>query len=168
VPGTPPKSGRSGRRALLVVGAVVGVLLLVAGGIGLRTWMQGRPLGEVAGPTDAHPGRLQPGHCVADLPADGAVDDVRVVPCDLPHVAEVVGRLELPETAWPGRESVTSRITAWCVMDTAEREAGFEPVVWLPTERGWGRGDRVGVCLAWLPDGTATGSFTAGDEVVTG
>lgn len=168
VPEHAPPPRRSRGRALVWVGAVAAVLLLAAGVVGVRTWMQTRPLGEVAGPVDAHPGRLQAGHCLAELPEDGAVDGVRVVPCDTAHVAEVVGRLELPDGAWPGRDSVTSRITTWCDMDSAQADAGFEPVVWVPTERGWGRGDRVGMCLAWLPEGTATGSFTAGDQVSVG
>lgn len=168
VPEQAPPPRRSRGRALVWVGAVAAVLLLAAGAVGVRTWLQTRPLGEVAGPVDAHPGRLQAGHCLAELPEDGAVDGVRVVPCDTAHVAEVVGRLELPDGAWPGRDSVTSRITTWCDMDTAQADAGFEPVVWVPTERGWGRGDRVGMCLAWLPEGTATGSFTAGDQVSVG
>ncbi len=45
---------------------------------------------------------------------------------------------------------------------------GLLPVVWEPTARGWAQGDRSGLCLAWSPTGTMTGSFVAGDTVTVG
>jgi len=106
------------------------------------------------------------GHCIADLPRDGEVARVELVPCSHPHEAEVVGLLTLPDESWPGQESVDNQVTRWCEMDSAQQEAGFQPVVWTPSRRGWGQGDHRGVCLAWLDGGGATGSFTDGDVQV--
>ena len=141
------------------VTAVVVIAVLVIGltggtAFGLRMLLDMRPLGEVNGRVSAHAGQLQTGHCLATLPPDGAVGRVSVVPCGAEHEAEVVGLLDLPGSEWPGQDEVDRRVQAWCEMDTAQREAGYRAVVWTPSERGWGQGDRTGVCLAAL-DGAA-------------
>ena len=154
-PVTQPAPRRS-RRGLWIALGVLGGLgvagvttALVLGAIFLRDL---QPLGAVDGPTTAHVGRLDAGHCLTALPADGSVSRVEVVPCSSAHEAEVVGVLTLPDGAWPGTDEVEQRVGAWCEMDNAQLAAGLQPVVWTPTERGWGQGDRDGVCLAWQPD----------------
>lgn len=165
-PASPPPRRRGPARAVLVAVLALLVLALVAGAVlGALTLRDTRPLGEVEDPTTAATRRLDVGHCIAELPADGAVERVRVVPCAEPHEAEVVGVLDLPGGGWPGRSQVQSRLTAWCEMDTAQQEAGFRAVVWAPSEAGWDQGDRQGLCLAWTGGGSATGSLTADDEV---
>jgi len=144
----PPR--RRGRRALAVTLVVVLVAaVLGGGGVVLGTWLQTRPLGDVTGPTSATSRQVRAGHCLAELPDDGTLGRVTVVPCDDPHDAEVVGQLDLGEGAWPGADKVRRRAEAWCEMDTAETEAGLRPVVWTPTERSWAQGDRLALCLAW-------------------
>jgi len=147
-----------------VVVIVALVVALVAGtAFGVRMLLDRRPLGEVDGPVSAHVGQLRPGHCLRALPADGSVGRVWVVPCATEHEAEVVGLLPLPGDRWPGQDEVGRRVQAWCEMDTAQREAGFRSVVWSPSERSWGQGDRTGVCLAVAPQGGAVGSVTDPD-----
>lgn len=165
VPLPTPPAPRRGRTVLAVVGGVL-VLGLVAGlAVAARYFLDIRPLGEVDGPRSATARQLAPGHCIEDLPADGEVVRVRVVPCDEPHAAEVVGVLALRGDVWPGQDEVDDEVTAYCEMDTAQRDAGFRPVVWSPSEAGWAQGDRRGLCLAWLDGGGATGSFTADEPV---
>jgi hypothetical protein len=164
--GAPPAPrGRGPRIVLTVIAGLAAVALVVGGVIGGRYWLETRPLGEVTKPMTVHAGRLGTGHCLASLPADGTVRSVRVVPCSDPHVAEVVGSRPLSGPAWPGDQQVTTELEKWCEMDTAEHDLGLRPVVWGPTEQGWHQGDRTGLCLAWLPSGTMTGSFVAGDSV---
>src|SRR5665647_2664326 len=80
-------------------------------------WMQTRTLGDVSGPTTANARQVDTGHCIADLPRDGEVARVELVPCSQPHEAEVVGLLTLQDESWPGQESVDNQVTGWCEMD---------------------------------------------------
>lgn len=161
---TPPPPRR--RRPVLAVLAVVLAVALAAGVVvGVLWWRDSRPLGEVTDPRTATARQLDVGHCVADLTDDGTVARVRVVPCEQPHEAEVVGAHEIRADAWPGQGDVDAEATAACEMDTAQRDAGFAPVVWSPSSTGWGQGDRRALCLAWSGGDPVTGSFITGDEV---
>ncbi|HMO11756.1 MAG TPA: septum formation family protein [Actinotalea sp.] len=161
--------GRERRKvALLVIGGVVAVVVVVGVVAAARYWLASRPLGEVTRAQTVAAGRLATGHCLGDLPRDGAVGSVRVVPCAEPHTAEVVGELPLSGTSWPGAERVQDQAAAWCEMDASQAELDLRAVVWTPTEASWAQGDRTALCLAWNPSGTMTGSFTSGDPVTTG
>ncbi|MCV2395365.1 septum formation family protein [Actinotalea sp. M2MS4P-6] len=167
-PVSPPPAKRDGARIALRVIAIAAAVVLVVGSVAAaRFWLGTRPLGDVTSPATVAAGRLSTGHCIEQLPVDGQVSSVRVVPCDQPHDAEVVGVLPFTEQDWPGATDVTDRLVAWCEMDNAEVALGMQPVVWAPTQRSWSQGDRSGLCLAWQPTGTVTGSFTAGDDVAT-
>jgi hypothetical protein len=164
--GPPPPARRDGvRLALRIVGGVVAVGLVAGTVAGVRTWQQSRAVGTITKPSTVSAKQVATGHCLAELPADGDVSSVRLVPCDQPHVAEVVGSRQLDDKDWPGWSRVSDQLTSWCEMDTAQAALGLRPVVWGPTERGWSQGDRVGLCLAWSPDGALNGSFVAGDQV---
>ena len=168
VPPPAPPGQRAPRRTGTVLALVGGVLVigLVAGLVtAARYFLDIRPLGDVDAPRSATTRQLAPGHCLDPLPVDGEVVRVTVVPCDEPHEAEVVGVLALRGDDWLGQDEVDDLVTAYCEMDTAQRKAGFQPVVWSPSEAGWGQGDRRGLCLAWLDGGAATGSFTSDDQV---
>jgi hypothetical protein len=145
------------------VGGVVALALVGGGVVGVMFWMRTRPLGDITGPVTATSRQVAAGHCVAELPADGTVGTVPLVPCDDEHEAEVVGVLELTDDSWPGEQAVTDEVTQWCEMDAAQVEAGFRAVVWAPSKAAWGQGDRDGVCLAWYDGGGVTGSWTTGD-----
>jgi hypothetical protein len=153
---------------LRVIAALATVTLLVGAAIGGRYWLDTRPLGTVTHAMTVHAGRVTTGHCIQTLPQDGTVASVRLVPCDQPHAAEVVGSLDLPGTSWPGSAQVADQLVAWCEMDATQQGLGLLPVVWGPSARGWAQGDRSGLCLAWSPTGTMTGSFVAGDTVTVG
>lgn len=163
--GPPPPRRRwglwaAGAAIALVVLAVVGLLAAQL----LRS-LGSRTLGEVDGPTQANARQLAPGHCVEQLPADGVVDRVTVVPCGEPHEAEVIASLELDDGEWPGAREVRRTVERACEMDAAQLEAGHRPVVWTPGEESWGQGDRTGLCLAWAPDGAVVGSWSDGTPV---
>lgn len=166
-----PVPPRRSRTPLVIVLVLVGVLVLglaAWGVVVLRLSMQTRVLGEVDRPTSAHSRQLDVGHCVASMPADGDVGRVDLVPCADPHVAEVVGVHPFRADAWPGQRAVDDEAAASCEMDSTQVAAGFRAVVWSPSEESWAQGDRRGLCLAWLEDGEARGSFAAGDEVTAG
>lgn len=160
----PPARRRGRRRALLRALAAVGaVALLAVVAVGARTWADSRPLGDPSGEVSAHARQLVVGHCLQTLPADGTVRRTTLVPCDVPHEAEVVGSHVHADGPWPGPVPVRREAEAACEMDTAQRAAGVQPVVWTPTEASWRQGDRASLCLAWLPGSGLRGSFTDGD-----
>lgn len=161
-----PRPRRGRRAAVVALVVVVALVLLGGGGYALGYWLRTRPVGDVTGPVGVTARQVGTGHCIRELPEDGSVAGVTLVPCADPHQAEVVGDLELPDGAWSSAD-VEARATAWCEMDSAQEEAGFRPVVWTPSQQAWSQGDRTALCLAWLDGGRATGSFTDGDEVRT-
>lgn len=149
---TQPRSHRGRRIALLAT--LVVVVLAVAGTVtaaGLYWWGT-RPVGDVTSPTSATSRQVKPGHCIRDLPTDGSVGTITLVPCTDDHEAEVVGSLRLDDGGWPGEDALADQAADWCEMSTAQIEAGYRPVVWTPGERAWTQGDRVALCLAWLDD----------------
>ena len=127
------------------------------------TAARSRPLPvDVSAPTDAYAMQLVTGACLAELPPDGEVDRVGVVPCTDPHAAQVVAQYAFDRSAvWPGQDGAHARVTRACVLSDAEVAAGVHLVTWAPTEAGWADGDRTGVCLA-VPTGPVTGSFVDG------
>lgn len=145
------------------VGAVI--VLVVAAAVGTRavTAARSRPLpADVTAPTSAHVVQLVTGSCVAALPADGEVARVDVVPCAQPHAAQVVAQYVFdPAAVWPGQAGADARVARACVLSEDEQAAGVRVVTWAPTEQGWGRGDRTGLCLA-VPPSPVTGSFLDG------
>lgn len=143
--------------ALGTLGWVAVVAVLVA------TAAATRPLpADVDAPRDARAVQLVTGSCVADLPEDGPVDRVRVVPCADPHRAQVVTSYEFPSDAdWPGAAEASDTVAAACRLTDAERASGLTAVVWAPTALSWSRGDRTGLCLARSAEPT-TGSLLGG------
>ena len=145
-------------RGLAVAGVVlgaIGTVALVAGVVAavLTAAAQRSLPPDVPQARDAHAAQLVTGNCLAALPADGAVETVRVVPCAEPHAAQVVTDYEFTSNAvWPGQAAADARVARACVLDADEVAAGVRAVTWAPTEAGWARGDRQGLCLAVLPD----------------
>lgn len=158
-PGSPREPARTGRSRPRVLAAVVAGLVVVALGVvaGVqvakdRAWAP--VAADVAESRDANAVQLVLGSCLDDLPADGPVGTVRVVPCDSPHGAQVVGRYDSPgDAVWPGRDDLVALASAACGPDllrpAAEHlAAGLRFVVWTPSEESWADGDRAGLCLA--------------------
>ncbi len=139
-------------------------LIVVGGAIaGVVHWQRTRTIGDVTSPRTATTRQVAAGHCIAELPADGTVASVELVPCEDAHEAEVVGVLTLELDSWPGQDSIDGEVARWCEMDAQQAEAGFRAVVWTPSRAAWGQGDHQGVCLAWYDGGGVTGSFEVGD-----
>ncbi|WP_373309971.1 DUF4190 domain-containing protein [Cellulomonas chitinilytica] len=159
-----------GRRlaiAGVVLGAVGTVALVVGVVVAVLTASAQRSLPpDVPEARDAHAAQLVTGNCLAALPADGTVETVRVVPCAEPHAAQVVTDYEFTSNAvWPGQDAADARVARACVLDDDEAAAGVRTVTWAPTEAGWSRGDRRGLCLAVLDD-DVTGSLLDGSATL--
>lgn len=142
--------GRGLAVAGIVVGAV-GALLAFAATVAVVVVLERQsPLStDVSEPVTTTVNRLDAGHCVRDLPADGPVSEVVVVPCADPHEAEVRARVKVSgQSAWPGQDTVDARVEQECLAAEHYSRTG-EPldVVWAPDEHGWETGDRVGLCV---------------------
>ncbi|RXR25895.1 DUF4190 domain-containing protein [Oerskovia turbata] len=123
-----------------------------------------RPLpAEVSEPRSAHARQLVLGACLADLPDDGEVSTVRVVPCTDPHEAEVVARTDFPaDAAWPGQDAADARVSRVCTPAVLSADVPADDVelfVWSPSEASWAQGDRTGLCVA------STGALTEGSLI---
>ncbi|MGY4644736.1 DUF4190 domain-containing protein [Cellulomonas sp. URHB0016] len=160
-------------RGLAIAGVVLGVVGTVALAAGVTvavlTASQQRPLpADVAEARTAHVAQLVTGSCLDALPSGESVESVRVVPCAEPHAAQVVTDYEFASDAvWPGQDAADARVARACVLDADEVAEGVRAVSWAPTESGWRRGDRQGLCLAVLDDGQVSGSFLDGSATVT-
>ncbi|MBO9553463.1 MAG: DUF4190 domain-containing protein [Cellulomonas sp.] len=158
-------------RGLAVAGVVLGAVGTVALAAGIvvavLTASAQRPLPpDVPHARDAHAAQLVTGNCLESLPTDGAVETVRVVPCAEPHTVQVVTDYEFTSDAvWPGQDAADARVARACVLEDDEVAAGVRAVTWAPTEAGWARGDRRGLCLAVLPD-DVTGSLLDGSATL--
>ncbi|MCA5892024.1 septum formation family protein [Isoptericola sp. NEAU-Y5] len=169
-----PPSGRVGRpsrrplgpraRRRVRIAVVVGVaVVLVAAGVtlGVLQWRDAawEPVtADVDEPTEVNAVQLVLGSCLDELPADGPVGRVRVVPCDEPHRAQVVGRTDAARTAvWTGAPDAVRRASLACgpdLLGPAGRESAdtLRFVVWTPSKESWEAGDRTGLCLAASDD----------------
>lgn len=150
------RPGRLGGRGLAVAGVVLGVVgtlaWLATVAVAVATWAATRPLAaDVAAPADAHAVQLVTGNCLAELPPDGPVDRVRVVPCDDAHAARVVTSYDFGDVPWPGSDAAAQRVAAACDLTDAERAESRRMVAWSPTQASWARGDRTGLCLVVPP-----------------
>lgn len=150
------RAHRTRGRGLAVTGMVVGAVATVgwlAGAVGWWQLEEARaPLaGDVAAPSTVHARQLVLGSCLDELPPDGEVDRVRVVPCADEHRAQVVARTDFgPDETWPGADAATARVARVCGPETLgpDAPADVARVVWAPTEASWRDGDRTGLCLA--------------------
>ncbi|UZN03938.1 septum formation family protein [Cellulomonas sp. S1-8] len=154
-----------------MAGAGAVVVLAALAVVGTRTLSdyRSRPLApDVAQPVEAYAVQLVTGSCLEALPADGEVGRVGVVPCADPHAAQVVAQYAFDAAAaWPGQDGAHQRVTRACVLSDEEVAAGVRLVTWAPSEAGWSRGDRTGLCLA-VPTGPVTGSFVDGTATPAG
>lgn len=139
---------------LTVLGAVVGTALSARTSAPLPT--------EVLAPRTAHARQLVTGHCLREVPANGTVDRVTVVPCTEPHAAQVITEYAFDRDApWPGQGEVDTVVAGSCALTQVEVAAGVRALTWAPTQESWSRGDRTGVCLA-VTQSTTTGSILDG------
>lgn len=107
---------------------------------------------DVAKSVEAHAQQVVVGNCLEELPDDGDVDTVTVVPCETEHEAQVISAKKFSKDAdFPGVEDAQAQTADECTLDVVDEE--FDPAtitlsVWAPTEDSWEQGDRQGLCIA--------------------
>lgn len=159
---------RDMRRLRVVAAIVIAAMLLLGGGaawIGLVLSNRlAAPLdAEVTSPRRAAAVSLVTGNCLAEMPQDGDVGSVRVVPCDHEHVAQVYSQFAFEENAvWPGQSEAHARVAGTCQLTAELQDAGATAVTWAPSPSSWQRGDRTGLCLVVLPEPSTESLFEPG------
>lgn len=111
--------------------------------------------------------QVQVGTCAQwEQLADADPDEVQVVDCAEEHTAQFVGHFEAEFEEFPGEVAVDAMAEPGCLeafagfvgVDYADSELRLD---WFrPTQQTWSQtGGRDVWCVAYLPEGTATGGF---------
>jgi hypothetical protein len=124
--------------------------LMVAGGAGTAA-------ADPVAPRD-----LRPGDCLDGYAGNGAVYGVNVVPCELPHDAEILKKFSTTG-AWPGIRALNIQSQQLCAdAPNLVRSVVFHyqySVLWPDTAAAWATGPYV-YCLAKTPGAESIGSAT--------
>jgi hypothetical protein len=141
----PSPRGGGGVRSILLSLAVIALFVMAAV--------------FVAGLLDSSEpaGSLEAGDCLRAPDADQVVQ-VDTVDCAQPHELEVIGRVPLSGTTYPGDEAAVREARRACE-ELVEDYVGtpFEESVWFvntftPTAEGWEQGDQEATCLVFQFD----------------
>jgi Septum formation len=103
---------------------------------------------------------LQAGQCFDGQNTLG----VTVVPCSSPHEAEVFATFPLPESTWPGENTVKTAAQAGCqqrvagYMNPQLAASALSQEYIYPNQKTWAAGVRTVVCDVRSGDGLITGS----------
>ncbi len=93
---------------------------------------------------------LAEGNCIATLPPARPVGEVRQVPCETSHIAQVISIHEL-DGEFPGDDDLEAQARELCAADVAglgDTPAPVESWYLTPTGEGWSQGNTQLVCLA--------------------
>lgn len=116
---------------------------------------------------------LSTGDCLA-VPSGTSgtsVTEVRVLPCDRSHGAEVIGTSVVEGDTMPSTDDLDARAQEDCLAEF-EKYVGIAysgselGLTWMvPTEESWrDSGDRTITCLALAPDGTSLDATVKGSR----
>jgi hypothetical protein len=107
---------RRGRFFAIAALAICG-LWLAAIGVAVAVNLSKGPdrdaTGSVRGERSISIGKLRAGDCLKDIISQRG-DYVDVVPCTTGHTSEVIGRITLPQGAWPGEDKIKEAGEAGC------------------------------------------------------
>jgi len=95
---------------------------------------------------------LEPGTCLREYEGGSDIRQVPVVSCDVEHRAEVVARLRMPESVWPGSGAVDEFASAGCIRPIRIAVAASAPALrWSylgPSGSSWDvHDDRIVACM---------------------
>lgn len=105
--------------------------------------------GDVSSPSTIAAANLAVGNCIQTLPPAEQVGEVRLVPCEQEHAAQVVS-LHALSGQFPGADQLATDATSTCTADVEQldaRDASFVPWYLVPSEIGWDQGNTQVVCL---------------------
>src|SRR5690625_3568627 len=134
--------------ALFTIGWILTFIALALTGTFDRLTEQPQP-GDVTEPRTIASATLAEGNCITRLPPARPVGDVRVVPCEELHIAQVISVHQL-EGPYPGDEVLQEQATSTCAADLESLETDMQVIPWylVPSEEGWQEGNTQLMCLA--------------------
>jgi hypothetical protein len=117
---------------------------------------------------------LEPGMCIDGVrEAEGRVDELAVVACDMAHDGEVISVFDLEgdaEAEFPGSNEVDDQAAVECearfedYVGLAFQESRFQATYIAPSEETWSAGDREVVCFAYVARGELRRSIEGSAE----
>lgn len=116
------------------------------------------------GTSQGDPYQLKVGECLKAADESGLVEEVRKVPCEEPHAAEVFAALVVSGETYPGRDELQKQAEG-CAPEFREfigkayTQSDLKITYFHPTEESWGQGDRQILCIVSVPNGTVTKSL---------
>ncbi len=148
-----------------VVGGVVGVGLVAAGGVAFQDDAVRDESGVIEEAGEVGAFRIQVGDCLQD-PGDGLIESVAAVPCGEPHWSEAYHSFEVGFADWPGGEAISEEAGQGCYGQFSafvgmSYEQSIYEFTWLePTQDSFEQvDDKEVVCLISLYEGgTKTGT----------
>mgnify|MGYP001213360874 CR=1 FL=1 len=135
--------------ALFTIGWILTIITLALTGTFDRLTEQPEA-GDVTEPRTIASATLAEGNCILNLPPDRPVGDVRVVPCEQSHIAQVISAHVL-DGSYPGAQALEEQAHDTCTEDVTALPTGevqVSPWYLIPSEEGWQEGNTRVLCLA--------------------
>ena len=163
------RSGQAGRRMAawgIGLGSAWLVLLVGLGVYGAIAEPDRDAQGALTTSGDVASSDLRPHDCIGELPEEGQISTVSVVPCAEWHVGEVYDTYDFPSGSYPGDSTVTRLAQGHCLKAErsyvgvpAGQDTGWELFYLFPTRTSWALGDRGVACILTAPeDASSEGS----------
>ncbi len=109
---------------------------------------------------------IRVGDCVnTDGSESEEISSLPIVPCSEPHADEAYYSFDLPESSYPGDDSVSNAADEGCIeqfgdfIGTGYESTELEFWSMYPTKESWASGDREVLCFVYDPAGQTTGSL---------
>lgn len=163
------RSARRGR-SLAIAGVLLSSVFLAGSLLTLATFaldgtfsrMSEEPVaGDIPASRSISPVHLAVGNCVATLPVTAQVGEVTVGPCAEDHQLQVIDRLALSGSAYPGTEELFEEAQEACAHAFSDlgAPADFTPWYVVPSEENWAAEARHIICFARSTAGPVRGDL---------
>jgi hypothetical protein len=144
--------------ALLVVGIVVAVVDATQG-------ISRDANGQISKQQKASPARLRAGDCLNTPDSQGTeINKITVMPCSIPHNAQDIAEVTIPDGSYPGASSLQSTGSNLCLSHyiayLGTSHTDLEPYLFYPSKQRWNDLDDHKVhCVLVNTDGNVTGQI---------
>jgi hypothetical protein len=156
----PAKAGRRGRGLRMAALFTIAALVIIGGAIGtVGALTHGFRKPVTIKYRESAVFKLRPGDCVATLNRQL----VSVLPCSVPHQAEVFATFTLPDSAWPGTPKVRAEASSGCASRLTrylnpQLAISLSQSYVFPDSVAWRAGTRAVICEVRATSGQLTGS----------
>lgn len=164
------KSGARSGYGTAVTGVVLSSIFLIAALLAVGTFaldgtfarMSETPVaGDVDQARTASPVHLDVGNCVANLPVGAEVGEVDLVPCAEEHQLQVLDRVTIDSSDYPGAAGLFDLAEPTCVeaLEELPDTDSLTTHFLVPSEENWADDQKIIICLAQSTSGPMTGDL---------